>query len=182
LDFLGDLDARLGLYELEDKVKVISSPKIVTLNGEQAGIEQSTEIPIQKSTIVNGTTTNSTEFKPLTLQLKVKPQISADGGVVLDVQVKREFLGGQSDAGVSVNKREASTKILVLNGQTIVMGGIYQSDIAEGEEGIPYLRKIPVLGALFRTNTVRSDKNELLIFLTPRVLNLDKAFKAPKGL
>jgi type IV pilus assembly protein PilQ len=183
-DYLGDIDATLSLFESEGLVRVISSPRIVTLNGVKANIEQSSEVPFRKTdTSATGVITTSTQFKPIQLKLDVTPQITADGGVIMAVQVVREFPGqdssGQGD--VSINRRKAETTVLVQNGQTTVMGGIFQSDVTEGEQGVPFLRKIPILGALFRSRTYNKDKNELLIFLTPRILNKDRAFRQAKG-
>jgi type IV pilus assembly protein PilQ len=172
-DNLGDLSATLALNENEEKVKVISSPRIVTLTNEMASITRTTEEPL-KSVSQNGTSTVETyTFKPLTLKLEVTPQITSDASIIMKVNVKREFAGavfGGSNQAFAVNSREANTRVLVKNGQTAVIGGIYQNDETQGESGVPYLRDIPFLGALFRGRTTRKEKSELLVFLTPRVL------------
>ncbi len=177
-----NVSAQLQLYESESKIKVLSSPRIVTLNNIKATIEQTTEKPVPVSTTVAGATTVSVSYKTAKLSLGVTPQITAEGGVVLNVNVIREFFGEEVISGTSatpLNGRSASTTVLVNNGETAVIGGIYQNDATETETGIPYLRKIPIIGGLFKSQRQESQKNELLIFLSPRVLNTDKAFGSP---
>lgn len=171
-DGLGDLNATLSLYEKDEKIKVVSSPRVVTMSNEKAYISQTTEVPVRQVT-QNGTVTQTTfTFKPLALKLEVTPQITSDGSIIMLLNVKREFPGATdaSSGSFAVNSREASTKVLVKNGQTSVIGGIYQNDETGGETGVPYLRNIPVLGALFRGRTTDRKKSELLVFLTPRIL------------
>ncbi len=181
-DFLGDIDATLNLFESEGIVRVISAPRIVTLNGVKANIEQTTEIPYKKTDTTASAVTVTVNFKPLTLKLEVSPQITADGGVIMGVQVTREFPGADAgDGNFPINRRQASTTLLVRNGQTTVLGGIYQSDVSEREDGVPFLRKLPIIGGLFRGRSMNKDKNELMIFMTPRILNKDRAFRQAKG-
>lgn len=174
LDFFGDLDANLRLSETENTVKIISSPRIVTLTNEVAKINSTSQVPIPQVTVVpGGPTQTTTTFKPLELELEVTPQVTAEGSVLMKVNVKREIRApgnaGSSDFGI--NSRTASTRILVKNGQTAVIGGIYQTDAANAEERIPGLGRIPLLGHLFKSTNKTEDKIELLIFLTPRVLD-----------
>jgi type IV pilus assembly protein PilQ len=182
LDVFGDLNASLKLLEIERLVKVISSPRIVTLDRVDAQIEQTTQFPIFSSSTstTTGTSTSSVSFQDVRLQLSVKPQITIEGGIIMDVNILREFPEPATRIGGSearaVNKRQAKTQVLVENGDTVVIGGIYQSDVSESETGVPWLRKIPILGALFKQRGIERDKNELVIFLTPRVLNREKAF------
>ncbi|MBX3035025.1 MAG: type IV pilus secretin PilQ, partial [Bdellovibrionaceae bacterium] len=172
LDGLGNLDATLALEERNERVKVLSSPRVVTLSNEQADISQTNEVPVRTVTpLGQGTSQVTYTFKPLTLRLEVVPQIAADSSVIMKVKVKREFKGADApDGAFSVNAREANTRVLVQNGQTAVIGGIYQSDATEGDTGVPWLKDIPVVGTLFRTRTVNREKAELLVFLTPRIL------------
>ncbi|MCC6277464.1 MAG: type IV pilus secretin PilQ [Oligoflexia bacterium] len=182
LDVLGDLNATLRLLELERMVKVISSPRIVTLDRAEAKIEQTTSFPVFSSSTstTSNTTSTSVTFQDVRLELKVKPQITIEGGIIMEVSLLREFPDAATELNGSsaraINKRSAQTQVLVDNGDTIVLGGIYQSDVSEGETGIPWLRKIPLLGALFRQRSTEREKNELVMFLTPRVLNREKAF------
>jgi len=177
-DLLGDIDATLNLYESEGIVRVISAPRVVTLNGIKANIEQTTELPFKRTDTTSAIMTETVQFKPVTLKLDVQPQITADGSVIMAVQVTREFPGPDAGGGNRpVNRRHANTTLLVRNGQTTVLGGIYQSDVTEGESGVPFLRKLPIVGGLFRGRSIARDKNELMIFMTPRILNKERAFR-----
>ncbi len=174
LDILGNLDAQLGLFESEDQVKVISAPRVVTMNNEPANINQITQIPITNTTVNDtGTRSTSTSFKDITLALDVTPQITSDSDVIMKVEIKREFIGVLPIGGSAppVFTRSAKTRVMVQNGQTAVIGGIYQSDISEGTNGVPWLRHIPIVGWLFKQKRYDENKNELLLFLTPRILN-----------
>lgn len=174
LDVLGDLSARLALFEQENLVKVLSSPRIVTLHNEAAEINQTTEIPLITSNVVaGGSSSQSVTFKPIRLKLSVTPQITNDAAVIMAVDVMREFAGPAADTATqarAVNSRQAKTKVLVKNGQTAVIGGIYQSDMTQGETKVPWLGDIPVFGWLFKSRVGETNKNELLIFLTPRIM------------
>lgn len=174
LDIFGTLSAALALNESEERVKIISAPHIMTLSNEKADINQTTEVPVRQVT-QNGTATQETfQFKPLTLKLEVTPQVTADGSVIMKVLVNRQFRGADvSSAGqgaFAVNSREANTRVLVKNGQTAVIGGIYQSDATDGEVGVPWFRELPFVSYLFKTKNITKEKSELLIFLTPRVM------------
>jgi type IV pilus assembly protein PilQ len=184
LDFVGDLTATLSLFEFDNLIKVVSSPRIMTLNGQKATIEQKTDIPVPSTTaaVAGGVATTTFSFKPVSLLLEVQPQITADGGIIMVVKVKREFLGAQfSNGGTPINSREANTTVLINNGQTVVMGGIFQSDATEQETGVPFLRKVPIIGTLFKEAVQTKEKIELIIFLTPRIMNKDRAFRQAKG-
>jgi type IV pilus assembly protein PilQ len=177
------LTAKLALLESDEKVKVLSSPRIVTLDNQQANIEQSTQFPTYLVSINPDTNVKSTtiEYKTVKLSLNVTPQITSDGGVILKTEILREFAGAVDliapETGArSLNSRSAKSTILVENGNTAVLGGIYSTDNTEGNAGIPLLRKIPFIGWLFGQDKMTYDKNELLIFLTPRVINKDKDF------
>jgi type IV pilus assembly protein PilQ len=175
LDVLGDLSATLSLAETDNLLKVISSPRIVTMNKEKATIRQQTEqVTVVSVTDPSGTITRGVQRTPIVVQLVVTPQITNDANVILDVEVQREFAGALVDQVTNaraVNSRSAKTKIFVHNGQTAVIGGIYQSDSTETTTGIPLLKDIPVLGWLFKSRSKDLVKNELLIFLTPRILD-----------
>lgn len=175
LDFLGTLQAALSLSEQEEQVKVISSPRIMTLTNEKADITQTTEVAVRSVTqSVTGPPTETFQFKPLTMKLEVTPQVTADGSVIMKVNVNRQFQGadtsGAGQGAFAVNSREANTRVLVKNGETAVIGGIYQSDATDGETGVPWFREIPGIGYLFKTKNIKKDKSELLIFLTPRIV------------
>jgi type IV pilus assembly protein PilQ len=175
LDFLGNLEATLSLAQADDMVRIISSPRIVTINKEKSEISQKGEvITIQTTVDQNNNRTSTPTRTPVELKLEVTPQITAEGSVVLDVSVLRQFPGAEVDQDTlarPINSRSAKTKVLVPNGQTAVIGGIYQSDETTAELGTPGLKDIPVLGWLFKQRTEERIKNELLLFLTPRILN-----------
>ncbi len=174
LDIFGDLTASLALFEKEEKVKVLSSPRIVTLSNEKADISQTNELPVKTLTPQpNGPPLIAYQFKPLTLKLEVTPQVTGDGTVIMKVSVTRQIKGAAvstTDDTFSVNSREANTRVIVKNGQTAVIGGIYRSDVTEGITGVPWLKDIPVLGYLFKGTSTDRQRSELLIFLTPRIL------------
>lgn len=175
LDFLGDFAATLSLGETEGKVKVLSSPRILTLHNEPAEINQNTQIPyLTYPTTSTGATASTPQvnFKDVKLKLSVTPLITNDASVIMSVNMIREFAGLSGDDGGArpINSREAKTKVIVKNGQTAVIGGIYQSDASDSTSGVPGLSKIPVLGWFFKYYKETLDKNELLIFLTPRIV------------
>ncbi|MDG0816718.1 type IV pilus secretin PilQ [Bdellovibrio svalbardensis] len=173
LDVFGSITAALALSESENKVKVLASPRIFTMSNEKADINQTTEVPVKQVTINGTSNQTSFQFKPLTLKLEVTPQVTSDGSVIMKIAVNRQFQGAVVDAALgsfSVNSREANTRVLVKNGQTAVIGGIYQSDATDGETGVPWFREVPVVGWLFKTKSIRKTKSELLIFITPRIM------------
>ena len=178
LDFLGDLTAKLALFESESVAKIISSPRVITMNAQQAVISQSVSIPVPSTTVPTGNApaVATTDFKEIPTSLSVTPQITSGGDVLMKIKFDRAFQAGESGANVPIDKRSVDTNVMVKNGQTTVIGGIYQSDESEGENGTPFLRKIPVLGWLFKSVTKSSVRNELLVFITPRILNADRTF------
>lgn len=174
LDVFGDITASLALFEKEEKVKVLSSPRIVTLSNEKADISQTNELPVKTLTPQpNGQPIVTYQFKPLTLKLEVTPQVTGEGTVIMKVAVNRQIKGAAvstTDDTFSVNSREANTRVIVKNGQTAVIGGIYRSDVTEGTTGVPWLKDVPVIGNLFKGTSTDKQRSELLIFLTPRIL------------
>lgn len=175
LDFFGDLNASLALAEQDSLAHVVSSPRIVTMNREKAQISQAGEQVSIVTTEDPQSHTRTTQDKhtPVTLDLSVTPQITSDGSIIMAVQVKRQFVGAvveQTTQARPINTRTAQTKVLVRNGQTAVIGGIYQSDETTQVNGIPGLKDIPVIGWLFKSRSKGQTKNELLIFLTPRIM------------
>ncbi len=184
-DALGSLSAQLQLFESEQQVRVVSSPRIVTVNNETANISQTVNIPVQAITQSLGQPATTTfTFQPIELALKVTPQITAESDVLMQIDLKREFQVGVAVGAVppNINKRQAQTKVMVRNGQTAVIGGIYQSDSNSDEQGVPLLRSIPVVGWLFKNKARQEQKNELLLFLTPRILNSEQTVKAGEAL
>lgn len=174
-DVFGDLDATLSLAETENLAKIVSSPRVSALNNEAANIEQTVSTFIRKQTVVAGVATNTFEKLDTKLQLNVTPQVTGDGNVIMDLNILREFISGtpEGEAPAPVESRNAKTKVMVRNGETAVIGGVYQSDVLESEAGVPYLRNLPLVGWLFKSRNVQTNKNELIVFLTPRIINTD---------
>jgi type IV pilus assembly protein PilQ len=164
------LDLELQAIEAEGNGKVISSPRVVTANQQEATIEQGTEIPYQQATSSGAT---SVSFKKAVLSLAVTPQITPDGRLILDVNASNDTVGQNTVAGPAIDTEEVETQVLVNNGETVVIGGIYAKSEREDETGIPVLRHIPLLGWLFKSTSTTTNKNELLIFLTPRIVEED---------
>ncbi len=173
-DIFGDLSASLGLFEQQNKVKVLSQPRIVTMNKTRASINQTTQIPVETIMPVAGPGALSIPnitYQDLVLSLDVTPQITFKGDVILEVELKREFPGSEAANGqVEINKRNAKTTIMVKNGKTAVIGGIYQLDDVDRDGGIPWLKDIPLVGYLFKQIETVKNKNELLLFLKPKIL------------
>lgn len=172
-DILGDINAFISLNELENKIRVLSSPRIVTLSNEKAAITQKIQIPVATSTQnAGGPPSISYSFKDVQLKLDVTPQITSNASVIMSINVLRE-IPGVATAGsdqISIESREASTKVMVKNGQTSIIGGVYQNDTTETISGVPILKDIPLLGSLFRSKNNRNRRTELMIFLTPRIV------------
>jgi len=175
LSFLtGDviLDLELSALEAEGEGEVISTPRVVTANQAEAFIQQGVEIPYEQSTSSGAT---AVQFKEAVLELKVTPLITPDNRIQMDLNVKQDTVGEifQTSRGGSVpsiDTRELETQVLVANGDTVVLGGIFQDEKASREEKVPWLGDIPVAGALFRRRSNETKKRELLIFVTPTIV------------
>ena len=169
-DVLGafDLDIALHAAETEDLVRVISAPKVTTQDNTPAEIQSGIQIPYQ--TRVNFTTTIS--YIDATLRLSVTPQITEAGTIIMDIAVQKTTPGEpiEGAAGTPLATRQARTRVMVRDGGTAVIGGIYQASDSTGQSRVPVLSQIPVLGALFRSNSMRTQHDELLIFITPRIV------------
>ncbi|MBI3610666.1 MAG: type IV pilus secretin PilQ [Nitrospirae bacterium] len=163
-----NLDLRLSAGELNGLTKTISSPKVTTIDNFKAKIEQGESIPYQTSSSNTGPTTT---FIDANLTLEVTPHITPDRSIIMKVKAARNSIGSFSGpAGPSIAKREATTEVLVRDGETTVIGGIFVDERKDTEAGIPLLSKIPVLGWLFKNEAKTDTKNELLIFLTPKIV------------
>jgi len=161
------LNLELSALEEDSKGKIISSPRIVTADQQKALIEQGEEIPYQNATSSGAT---SVEFKKATLKLEVTPHITPDGNIILTVDVNKDSRGTTTNGVPAINTKHIQTNVQVENGGTVVIGGIYTQTDTKDISQVPVLGDIPILGNLFKTNTVESDKTELLIFLTPRII------------
>ncbi len=161
------LNLELSAMEADNKGKIISSPRVVTADNVKALIEQGTEIPYLEASSSGAT---SVSFKKAVLKLEVTPQITPDGKVILTVDVNKDSVGETLPGGVSINTKRVSTEVLVENGGTVVLGGIFQQEKREEVAQVPLLGNIPVLGWLFRNKEITDNKTELLVFLTPKIM------------
>ena len=169
----GDLlDLELSALESESKGQVIASPRITTADGQTAYIESGTEIPYEESSSSGATTIS---FEKAVLSLEVTPQITPDNKIILDLTITQDSVGeiitsSDGSESVAIDTQEISTQVLANNGETIVLGGIFQQTVTTSETKVPYLGDIPFLGALFRQTSDSSSKDEVLIFVTPRIV------------
>jgi len=169
-DYLIDLE--LSALQAEGRGEVISSPRVITANQKEANIKQGVEIPYQEAASSGATTVS---FKEAVLSLTVTPQITPDNRVIMDLFVTKDSVGEEVSTGrggsiPSIDTRSIETQVLVNNGQTVVLGGIYETEQGETVTKVPWLGDIPFVGALFRSTRVVSNKSELLIFVTPKIL------------
>lgn len=161
------INVQLRALEQADKIRTVSNPRVITSNKETALIEQGTEIPYQIATSSGAT---AIEFKEANLKLEVTPQIAPDGTVLLNVDVAKDSVGITTAAGPAIDTRRVKTKVLVADGGTVVLGGIFEEDDNVTDQKTPLLGDIPVVGYLFKSKQDRKRRAELLIFLTPVVL------------
>ncbi|KPA53601.1 fimbrial protein [Photobacterium leiognathi subsp. mandapamensis] len=165
------LDLELSALQTENKAEIISSPRLMTTNKKTAYIEQGTEIPYLEASSSGAT---SVSFKKAVLSLMVTPQITPDDKLVLDLEVTQDNKGEDVPTGegtaVSIDTQRIGTQVLVNNGETVVLGGIYQHSMTNVTRKVPVLGDIPVLGALFRHKMEQMGKRELLIFVTPKIV------------
>jgi type IV pilus assembly protein PilQ len=166
------VDAKLSASESEGSVKIISAPKILTLDNKPAKIKQGLAYPYNKLDADGNTTT---EFKDIALELEVTPHITPDDRVTMKIVIKNNEIGAIINNQISFTTKEAYTELLVDDGDTIVIGGIRKTRKDLNQKGLPFLRKIPVLGWLFKLDSKEESTDELLIFITPRVLQLKQA-------
>jgi type IV pilus assembly protein PilQ len=166
------LDLELSALEAEGEGEVISTPRIVTANQHEAFIQQGVEIPYEQATSSGAT---SVQFKEAVLELRTTPLITPDNRIQLELEVKQDTVGeifqtARGGSVPSIDTRELQTSVLVNNGETVVLGGIFQDESSRSEEKVPYLSSIPGLGSLFRRRSNENKKRELLIFVTPTIV------------
>jgi len=169
-DYVVDLE--ISAAQSEGRGEVVSAPRVITANGKEAVIEQGTEIPYQESASSGATTT---QFKKAVLALKVTPQITPDDRIILDLTVSKDSVGQVLPSATggfvpSIDTREITTQVLVNDGQTVGLGGILETERRDTVNKVPYLGDIPGLGVLFRSKAKTDNKDELLIFVTPKIL------------
>ncbi|MCG7543791.1 type IV pilus secretin PilQ family protein [Pseudoalteromonas sp. MM17-2] len=165
------IDLELTALEQENKGEIIASPRITTANQKKARIEQGTEIPYVQAASSGATTVT---FKKAVLSLEVTPHITPDNKVILDLAITQDTRGDTVDTptgpATAIDTQRIETQVLVENGQTVVLGGIYQQQIINSASKVPLLGDIPYLGYLFRSTSERNEKRELLIFVTPKIM------------
>lgn len=161
------LNLELSALEADGKGKVISSPRVVTEDQMKALIEQGTQIPYNSATSSGAT---SVSFINANLSLAVTPQITPDGNIILDVEVRNDSVGIQTAAGLAINTKHVKTQALVENGGTVVLGGIFTQDVEDQVTKTPLLGDIPILGNLFKTTSKSDTRTELLVFITPKIV------------
>ena len=161
------LNLELSALEADGKGKIISSPRVITADQVKAIIEQGEELPYQVATSSGAT---SIQFRKANLKLEVTPQITPEGSVILDVDVNKDSVGRSTSAGFAIDTKHAKTQVLVENGGTVVIGGIFTQTERTDVNKVPFLGDVPWVGALFRNTTRIANKTELLIFITPKVV------------
>ncbi|OGB02773.1 MAG: secretin [Burkholderiales bacterium RIFCSPLOWO2_12_FULL_64_99] len=162
------LNLELSALEAEGKGKIVSSPRVITADQVKALIEQGTELPYQTATSSGAT---SIAFRKASMKLEVTPQITPEGSIILDVNVNKDSVGRITTAGYAIDTKHVQTQVLVENGGTVVIGGIYMQSETDNVTKVPLLGDIPVVGNLFKTRAKASERSELLIFLTPKVIS-----------
>lgn len=179
---LGDgilLDLELSAMETEGRGEVIASPRLITMNQQPAVIESGEEIPYQEATSSGAT---AVAFKKAVLSLKVTPQITPDGKIMMELQINQDRPSGQTFNHVpSILTKEIQTTVFVDNGQTIVLGGIYKQDRNNSVRRVPFLGQLPLIGVLFRNSNTTNANEELLIFITPRIITNNLSVTAVEG-
>ncbi|MFU8820147.1 MAG: type IV pilus secretin PilQ [Gammaproteobacteria bacterium] len=166
------IDVEIAAAQAEGRGEIVSSPRVVTANQKQAVIEQGVEIPFQEAAASGAT---ATQFKKAVLSLTVTPQITPDDRIIMDLEVTQDTVGQSlpsATGGVvpSIDTRKVITQVLVNDGETVVLGGIFETERRDSEDKVPFLGDIPGLGRLFKRTSTQSNKRELLIFVTPKIL------------
>ncbi|HWU66763.1 MAG TPA: type IV pilus secretin PilQ, partial [Methylophilus sp.] len=162
------LNLELSALEADSRGKVISSPRVTTANQQKARIAQGVEIPYQSATSSGAT---AVSFKKAELSLEVTPQITPDQKIIMDLDVRKDSRGETLPGGVAINTQNVQTQVLVGNGETVVLGGIYEQVSQKTTDKVPFFGDLPVVGYAFKRNTRQEDKTELLIFITPKVMD-----------
>lgn len=165
------LNLEISALEADNKGKVVSSPRVVTADKTKALIEQGTELPYQVATASGAT---SIAFRKANLKLEVTPQITPEGNIILELDIAKDTVGQSTPAGFAIDTKHIQTQVLVENGGTVVIGGIFTMEEADQESKIPGLGDIPGLGNLFKSRAKKSVKKEMLVFITPKMIS-DKA-------
>ena len=164
------LSLELSAMESEGVGKIISSPRLMTADKSEAEIKQGTQIPYKSSSGAGASAIPKVEFKDAVLRLKVIPQITPDGDIIMDLEVHKDSVGVQTDDGPAIDTKSVKTQVLVENGGTVVIGGIFEITESNQINKVPLLGDIPVMGNLFKNRTRETEKREMLVFITPRMV------------
>ena len=162
------LNLEISALEADGKGRVVSSPRVVTADQTKALIEQGTEFPYQQATSSGAT---SIAFRKAVLKLEVTPQITPEGNIILDLDVNKDSPGTPVEGGMSINTKRVRTQVLVENGGTVVIGGIFELNERESENKVPLLGDIPMVGNLFKNRVKQAEKQEMLVFITPKMIS-----------
>ena len=169
-DFM--LDLELSALQADGYGEVISTPKVLTADKQPAKVASGTQIPYQSAEGGGANAVSTTEFIDATLSLDVTPSITPDGKIQMMLQIKNDSVGNPTPTGqLTINKNEINTNVLVDNGETVVLGGIFEQTTANQQTKVPFLGDLPYIGRLFRKDVKSDNKSELLIFVTPRIVN-----------
>ena len=161
------LNLEISALEADGKGKIVSSPRIITADQVKALIEQGEECPTRQATSSGAT---AVQFRKATLKLEVTPQITPEGNIILDVDVNKDSVGRPTLPGFAIDTKQVKTQVLVENGGTVVIGGIFEQTNQEEITKVPLLGDIPYLGNLFKNRLLTTKKTELLVFLTPKIV------------
>jgi type IV pilus assembly protein PilQ len=169
------ISATLLAAESEGQIKIVSSPKVLTLDNRTARIKQGTQVPIPR---LDDSGNTVIEYKDVDLQLEVTPHVTPDRRIAMEIKITNNEIGQEINNQTSFTTKEATTELLVSDGETIVIGGIRKTKRQENESGVPGLMKVPVLGWLFKSQDRSEELQELLIFITPRIVQLEQRLKS----
>ncbi|NOQ94183.1 MAG: type IV pilus secretin PilQ, partial [Methylophaga sp.] len=161
------IDLELSAMQQEGNGEIVSSPRVITSNQKTATIEQGTEIPYQEASSSGAT---SVSFKKAVLKLEVTPQITPDDRIIMDLEVNKDEVGAIFLGVPSIDTRSVKTQVLVDNGETVVLGGIYEQRKTSSSKRVPFFGDLPYVGFLFKTNSNEDTKRELLVFVTPKII------------
>lgn len=161
------LNLEISAMVSDGKGQILSNPRVVTADKQEASIEQGTEIPYQQASSSGAT---AVAFRNASLSMVVRPQITPDGNVLMDLKINKDSVGVNTSAGPSIDTKNVKTQVLVEDGGTVVIGGIYTQDETQGEARVPFLGDLPYLGFLFKTRNTSRSQREMLVFVTPKIV------------
>jgi len=167
------LDLELSAAQRDGRSETVSNPRLITSDQTKAVIKQGVEIPYQTTVVAGGGSAVSISFKQAVLELNVTPHITPDDQVLMDLLIKKDERGQETVAGPAIDKREIQTTAQVANGETVVLGGVYEGQKLNNTDKVPFFGDLPGIGYMFRRNNVEDRKRELLVFITPKVLKQD---------